>query len=976
MTTASAGPQGEALEQELRQALSGEVRFDILSKQLYSTDASDFRQEPLGVVVPKTVEDVRTTMTIAARHGVSIIPRGGGSSVSGQTVGRGLVLDLSKYLNTIVELHLAERWVEVEAGMVLDVLNATLAQHGLMVGPDPSSSAVATIGGMAGNNSTGSHSFLYGMTADHVQALEVVLADGTLARFEDKDDHEVKALARERTLLGGLYRHIPEIVAKNEEEIRHHYPKTWRNVAGYGLDRLVKRADSGAPFNLAPLVVGSEGTLATITKVRLGLVARPRCVRLAIPHFRDLETALASVPLILEQGVAAVELMTAPTLRLAADHPVIGERLRRFVEGMPGAILIVEFSGNDLEDLAERAGKLEELLRRQECITHISHCAGPEEIGNVWHIRKSIFGLIMSKPGDDKRVWVIDDASVPVKEMNGYTKEVIAAGRKFGMEINFDAHASAGCLHMGLDINLRTPQGLQTMELLCKEIMGIAIAHGGSTTGEHGEGLARSYFTPQLYGKKLHQAFTEVKRCFDPDNLLNPGKVVGETIAPWDTGWLKYSPDYRTPLAPQTTHLDFSHYGGFAGLVEMCNGQGICRSQVSGTMCPSYRVTRDERDTTRGRANMLRAAITGLLGPDGLTSAEVYQALDLCLACKACRQECSTRVDMAKLKYEFLSIYQEKHGIPLRNRMIGMMATSSRLAATVPSLANAIYRNPLFKRLLELTLGFDQRRELPLLAPQTFHQWFAAHASPPATMGPVLLWDDCYLSYHRPELGQAAVKVLRAMGYQVLIEKERKCCGRPMISKGLLKEAKDNASHNVALLVHHARRGTPIIGVEPSCIACFRDEYPDLLRSEEARMVADHSFFFEEFVTRPDNLAALREGLATTAAPPHLLVHSHCYQKSLGTSGLVLEMLRAIPASIVEEIPSGCCGMAGAFGYEKEHYEISMAIGEQVLFPAVRAAGEQTTIVAAGTSCREQIKDGTGRRALHPVEALAANLSK
>lgn len=962
---------------ELQRTIAGEVRFDHLSRQLYSTDASDFRKEPLGVVIPRTVADVQAVMKIAANRNISIIPRGGGSSVSGQTVGTGLVVDLSKYLNTVVELNVAERWVEVETGVVLDVLNASLAKHGLMVGPDPSSSAVATIGGMAGNNSTGSHSFVYGMTADHVHALEVVLSDGSLARFEDKTDHETRTLAAETSLSGALYRRIPEIVKEYAEEVRTHYPKTWRNVAGYGLDRLLARQKAGKPFNLAPLLVGSEGTLATITKVRLGLVERPRQVRLAIPHFRDLETALRSVPLILPLGVAAVELMTAPTLRLAANHPIIGDRLRRFVDGLPGAILIVEFSGNDREDLAARASQVEDLLRQEQLVTHFNHCATAEEIGNVWHIRKSIFGLIMSKPGDDKRVWVIDDASVPVEEMNGYTREVIAAGKKFGMEINFDAHASAGCLHMGLDINLRTPQGLKTMELLCKEIMTIAIAHGGSTTGEHGEGLARSYFNSQLYGPKLHQAFTEVKKVFDPDWLLNPGKVVGTIIAPWDTDWLKYSPGYQTPLAPQQTHLDFSHYGGFAGLVEMCNGQGICRSQVSGTMCPSYRVTRDEKDTTRGRANILRAAINGLLGPDGLTAPEVYQALDLCLACKACRQECSTRVDMAKLKYEFLSIYQEKHGIPWRSRIVGLMGVSSRLAANVPALANAFYRNPLFKRLLELTLGFDQRRELPLLAPQTFHQWFATYPAPARVdKGPVLLWDDCYLSYHHPELGRAAVEVLSAMGYQVICQENRRCCGRPMISKGLLAQAKENARHNVTLLIKHARRGTPIVGVEPSCIACFRDEYPDLLRSEEARVVADNSFFFEEFVTRPENRAALQKRLTATSDTAKILVHGHCYQKAMGTAGLVLEMLRAIPGAEVGEIPSGCCGMAGAFGYEKEHYEISMAIGEQVLFPAIRASDETTTIVAAGTSCREQIKDGTGRRALHPIEVVAAALRR
>lgn len=963
---------------ELREAVAGEVRIDRLSRQLYSTDASDFRKEPIGVVIPRHVDDIRAAMAIAARHGIPVIPRGGGSSVSGQTVGQGLVIDHSKYLNNILELNVAERWVEVESGVVLDVLNAALAPHGLMVGPDPSSCAVATIGGMAGNNSTGAHSFVHGMMADHVRALEVVLADGSLARFEEKGEEELAGLARQETLEGRIYREVPRLVAEYERDIRTGFPKTWRNVAGYGLDRILGQLDAGKPFNLAPLIVGSEGTLATITRVRLGVVERPPLVRLAIPHFEDLQTALRAVPVILEYPVAAVELMTAPTLKLAGDHPVIGPRLRRFVHGQPGAILIVEFAGTGESQLVERMARLEDRLRREGLaghLSHLSHCATTEEMANVWGIRKSIFGLIMSKPGDDKRVWVIDDASVPVDELTGYTEDVIAAGRKFGMEINFDAHASAGCLHMGLDLNLRTAKGLQTLELLCKEIMTIAIAHGGSTTGEHGEGLARSYFNRQLYGPRLNRAFHEVKAIFDPAGLLNPGKVVGETVAPWDTGWLKYSPDYRTPLAPVRTHLDFSRYGGFAGLVEMCNGQGICRSRVSGTMCPSYRVTRDERDTTRGRANILRAAMSGLLGPEGLTSAEVYEALALCLACKACRSECSTRVDMAKLKYEFLAIYQARHGVPLRSRIFGHMADASRLAALSPALANRLYRNKTFKILLDRTLGIDRRRDLPPLAPRTFDYWFKHEMrQPPASRGPVLLWDDCYLSYNRPELGRAAVAVLTAMGYQVVCQEGRRCCGRPMISKGLLAEAAALARHNVALLVDHARRGTPIIGVEPSCIACFRDEYPDLVRNDEARLVAHGSFFFEEFVTRQDNRESLRQAFAAGGPERRILVHSHCYQKSMGTAGHVLDMLRLIPGASVEEIPSGCCGMAGSFGYEAEHYDVSRAMAERSLLPAVHAASDATDILVTGISCREQVEHLSGRRPRHFVELLAEAL--
>lgn len=965
-----------AMMRELQGTVAGEVRFDRLSRALYSTDASDFRKEPVGVVIPRHVEDIQKIVKIAGQYCIPVIPRGGGSNLSGQTVGPGLIIDFSKYINKILQLNIEQRWAEVESGVVLDVLNAALAEHGLMVGPDPSSGAVATIGGMAGNNSTGAHSLVHGMMADHIQAMEVVLSDGSLAWLEDKSTDEQARLAGQENLEGQLYREIPRLIGEYREDIQSGFPKTWRNVAGYSLDRMLKQLESGRLLNLAPLVVGSEGTLATITKVRLGLVERPRFVRLAIPHFRDLETALRAVPVILDFRVTAVELMTAPTLKLAGDHPVIGPRLRQFVEGQPGAILIVEFAGRDDAELTEKLERLAIKLHDEGFADHINHANTGDEIARVWGIRKAIFGLIMSKPGDDKRVWVIDDASVPVGEMAAYTEDVIRAGRTYGIEINFDAHASAGCLHMGLDLNLRSPQGLQTMELLCKEIMTIAIAHGGSTTGEHGEGLARSYFNRQLYGPRLHQAFGEVKAIFDPEGLLNPGKVVGEVIAPWDTGWLKYSPGYRTPYAPQQTHLDFSTYGGFAGLVEMCNGQGICRSQVSGTMCPSYRVTRDEKDTTRGRANILRTAMTCQLGPDGLTSPEVYAALDLCLACKACRNECSTRVDMAKLKYEFLAIYQKKHGIPLRSRIIGHMAESSRLAARLPSLANRLYKNKSFKKLLDRAIGFDERRELPSLAKKTFDQWFKnEYRQPPASRGPVLIWDDCYLTYNRPELGRAAVMVLAAMGYQVFCLDGHSCCGRPMISKGLLADAAKLARRNVELLVEHARRGTPIIGVEPSCIACFRDEYPDLLRNDDARLVAGVSFFFEEFVTRPENQELLRDAFANNHEGRRLLVHSHCYQKSMGTAPNVLTMLELIPGATVDEIDGGCCGMAGAFGYEKEHYEVSMAIGEQVLFPAVRAADDNAIIVAAGTSCREQIKDGTGRRAMHPIEVLAGALA-
>ncbi len=966
----------EELVQELRKIVRGEVRFDLLTRHLYSTDASDFQKLPVGVVIPKDTDDICAAVELAGRFQVPVIPRGGGSSLSGQTIGIGLVIDHSKYINRILKVNVEERWAEVESGVVLDVLNQRLMRDGLMVGPDPSSSAVATIGGMAGNNSTGSHSFKYGMFADHLYDLEAVLSDGRKTQFNEKNLADLGYLANLEGVEGMVYRKIPEILKRYQYHIQNGYPKIWRNVAGYGLNRVLKGVSLRNSLNLALLIAGSEGTLAGITRVRLGLVSRPIKIRLMILHFDNLSTSLELVPRILEHNPSAVELMSYPVLKAAHDHAVFRSRLERFVDGLPGAILVVEFAGNDQTEIDDQVEKLQKSLKRDGYKNTINHCTTHGEIAEVWNLRKSVLGLLVSAPGDKKPIWVIDDASVPVENMVDYTEAAIKMGKQHKTHINFDAHASAGCLHMGMTLNLREEEDLKRMEVLSKEIMRIAIAHEGTTTGEHGEGLARSYFNEQLYGPELHRAFKEVKAAFDPHNLFNPLKIV-DAIEPWDREWLEYHPDYKTPLAPEETYFDYSHWGGFQKLVEMCNGQGTCRSQVAGAMCPSYRVTREEKDSTRGRANTLRSAMTGQLGEEGLSGKAVYEALELCLECKACREECSSRVDMAKLKYEFLAHYQAKHGTPLRSRLFGSMPVSSEIASKAPGVSNFIYRNPLFRELLDRTLKIDKRRQLPLLASETFRSWFKHHKSACNRAGKqVVLWDDCHLTYHEPEIGVAAVEVLEAAGFEVQLVDSIKCCGRPMISKGLLKEAKSAALHNVEALVPFARRDIPIIGVEPSCIACMRDEYPDLLQSDEARLVAEHSFFFEEFLTDLEDANELNLPFAETGFKKEIKVHTHCYQKAFGTAERVVRMLKLVPAAVVEEIRSGCCGMAGSFGYEKEHYEISMAIGEQSLFPAVRSSNPKTIIAAAGTSCRQQIKDGTGKKAKHPIAVLAAALKR
>lgn len=962
--------------QDLKEKSKSEVRDDELSREIYSTDASDYRKVPFAAVLPKSVDDLTAILATTKEYKTGLIPRGGGSSLSGQTVGSGLVADHSKYLNRILEFNSEEKWVWAEAGVTLERLNAFLAPYDLMVGPDPASSAVATLGGMVGNNSTGAHSVKYGMISDHLLALEVVLAEGSRIVLEDKTSDEVAALASQNTAEGRLYREIPQILERYREEIETRFPGTWRNVAGYGLNRLLQVYQKKGVLNLAQLLAGSEGTLAYITKVKLALVPRPKKTRLMILHFEDLAGALEQVPTILKHQVAAGELMTYPLLKLADDHPFFGPQLREFVHGVPGGILIVEFADQTGEDLESRAQTLEKSLLDNGYDQPVTHCVTQEEISKVWGIRRAVLGLLLSRPRGTRRTTIIDDPTVPVEEMKQFTREIIEAGRKFGLSINFDAHASAGCLHMTPEIDLKTQEGVNTLKQLSGEVVDIAVAHRGTSTGEHGDGLARSYFIERVYGKALHQAFKEVKSAFDPEGSLNPGKIINPP-KPWDTTWFRYYPGYSRQCAPEATFFDYAPYDGYSGLVEMCNGTGTCRSRVAGTMCPSYRVTGEELHSTRGRANALRSAISGEFGPGGFTDHKLYEALDLCVECKACRNECPTRVDMAKLKYEFLAHYQDKHGVPFRNRLFANLEWTGELGRLAPGLANRLFKNKTFRRVLDRRVGVDERRELPALSKTRFQDWFRNRKpeEPPGAKK-VVLWDDCYISQHQPELGKAAVVVLEAAGFSVHLIKGGRCCGRPMISKGLLSQARANAGRNVAMLAPWAEKGIPIVGVEPSCIACFQDEYPDLLGSDESRIVAENSFFMETFLTSLAREEKLHLRFDNSAAPKKVLLHTHCYQKAFATAQDVLGMLRLMPGATVEEISSGCCGMAGAFGYEKEHYDISMAMGEESLFPAVRATSGDTLIAAAGTSCREQIKDGTRRQAQHPIMILADALAR
>ncbi len=947
-----------------------------MSRLLYSTDASSYEILPVGVVLPRDADDVAAAVAVAAAYEVPVLPRGSGTSLSGQTVGAALVLDLSRHLNRILAISPDERWVRVEAGAVLDQVNGALASHGLMIGPDPASSPVATLGGMTGNNSTGAHSIVYGMMVDHTLEVGVVLSDGSHARFTPCPVDTLVARAAATSLEGRLYREVPALLDRFRHAIATGYPEVWRNVAGYNLNRMVNDLDAGLPFNLTPLIVGSEGTLATVTDVTVRLVDRPSVSRLVIAHFGSLRESLEAVPAILECQPDSVELMDRFPTQLTRRSPEHGPRLH-FIEGDPQAILIVEFAGAHSGELAERAGRLESALRRQGHRGALVHQTRPSDVKNVWIARKAGFGLLMSRRGDAKPLAFSDDAVVPIHRLAEYAREAEKLCREAGTEPSFSAHVSAGCLHIMPLVNLKTPKGLKQMRDISEGIAHLAIRLGGTTTGEHGEGLARSHYNERLYGPELHQAFREIKRIFDPLALMNPGKIVDAPL-PWEPDLLRIHPGYRTPLAPSMTYFDFSQDGGFAGAVEQCNGQGLCRKRGSGIMCPSYMVTGEEAHSTRGRANALRAAMTGKLGTEGMANAELHEVLDLCVQCKACRRECPSGVDLARLKSEVLAQRHKTCGVPARDWLFGHAARLSTLGSLFPGLSNWMLSHRRVRRVMDTRLGIDARRPFPPFAAQSFRKWFHGRnrngVKPAAGRRLVVLWDDFALSYHEPEVGRAAVQVLEAAGFDVSLVAGRRCDARPQISKGLLDEARRNARHNIALLDPLAAGSIPIIGLEPSSMGVFRDEYPLLVPTEAARRVARHTFLLEEWLCNLAEAGQLNLPFKRGRSPVHILVHGHCHQKADTGIGPLLRMLRLIPNATVEEIPSSCCGMAGSFGFEREHYEISMAIGEDRLFPAVRRASPETLIAAPGFSCRQHIAHGTGRKAVHPVVLLAEAL--
>ncbi len=985
--TSTTRPRGDpALATRLRRELEGEVLFDPFSRGLYSTDASIYQIEPVGVVVPRTVEDVSRALEIAAESGVSVTPRGAGTSQSGQAIGDGLVLDTSKYLDGIGEVDTARQTIRVRPGVVLDNLNRTLAPHGLFFPIDVATAAQATLGGMAANNSAGARSIRYGMMVDNVLTVDGLLADGTPVSF----GLERPAGGPESVLAD----HLATLRQREADELERQVPQVMRRVAGYNLDRMSPEGEE-----IVRLLIGSEGTLAFFTELELQLSPLPSHTVLGVCAFADLDGALRAVGDIVQLEPSAVELVDGTLLDLAREIPELRAAVAEFVTGDPRALLLVEFSSADRERLATDLDRLEELMGDLGRPDALVRADSTDFQRRIWSVRKAGMNVVMSMKGDRKPVSFIEDCTVPLEHLPAYGARLEETFRRHGTTGTWYAHASVGCLHVRPILNLKQDVDLKAMRAIAEEACELVREFRGSHSGEHGDGLVRSEFLEPMLGSRLVKAFEEIKRAFDPAGLLNPGKIVGPRRMD-DRSLLRFKEGYaRLPIR---TSLDWSAWGGWSGATEMCNNNGACRKREPGVMCPSFRAVQDERHSTRGRANALRLALTGQLGPDALTSTDVYETLALCVGCKACKKECPTGVDLARMKTEFLAHYYGRHGLPLRERLVAWLPRYAPWAARLPELANVGGRGGWLARAGQRWFGLSARREKPRWRRDVFRGpegrsaeeggWPANSAGAErAREGEaesrgrasharteVVFWADTFSTYFEPEQARAAVRVLEAAGYRVRtpVQAGRPlCCGRTFLNAGLVDEARQEARRLLSALSPATARGAPIVGLEPSCLLTLRDELPDLIPGEQSARLAERAFLLDEFLVaeRADGRAALDLGPLDT---PKVLVHTHCHQKALGREGATETVLRWIGGLEVETVQSGCCGMAGAFGYESEHYEVSMAMAELDLLPALRDAAPETWVVAAGTSCRHQIAHGSGRFVLPLSRVLSESLER
>jgi FAD/FMN-containing dehydrogenase/Fe-S oxidoreductase len=957
--------QAGTLRRQLEEQISGEVRFDAVSRALYSTDASVYQIHPLGVVIPKSREDILRTVNLARAHGISVTMRGGGTSQAGQAIGSGLQIDTSKYYHRILELNVGERWAIVEPGIVLDELNAQLKSHGLRFAPDISTASRATIGGMISNNSCGARSVMYGKTIDHVLELDVILSDGSHVHMRPLNRAELDAACEGDSLEASCYRIVRRVAHDCADEIATRYPKVVRRVAGYNLDEFV---DEEKPFNLSKIIVGSEGTLGIVTAAKVNLVPLPKEKAVLVIEFEQLLDALAATPLILKHKPSAIEVMDAFILNHARENPAM-DRMRRAIlqTDDPGALLNVELYADRAEDLPPRLEAIEKDLARFKCVHRRLMPLG--EQARVWGFREASLGLSMAMKGDEKSLSFVEDTAVKPEVLRDYIDDFLAMIRRNGSSSGVYAHASVGCLHVRPVVNMKTAEGVARFEAIATQSADLVLKYGGALSGEHGDGLVRGPFMEKMFGAPLYQAFRTVKHAFDPHGVVKPGKIVD---CPPLTSNLRYGAAYKTPDPP--TYFDYAEYGGFGRAVEMCSGVGACRKKLEGTMCPSYMATRDERDVTRGRANTLRLAMTGRLAESGLDEEGVLETLELCLECRACKAECPVGVDVARFKSEFLAEHWRKHGIPIGKRVLGNVRALSRVGSHFAPFSNAVAASGVGRWMNEKLFGIDRRRVPPAWVNETFEQRFRGMAEgrlkPAPTLATAILFNDTFTNYNEPEIGVAAASVLDAAGIDVRLA-PHDCCGRPFISTGQLDQARTLARKNADALFEAASRGEKIVFLEPSCLSAVREDAPALLRGEEqrrAQVVADACVLFEDHLER--ELAAGRASLTMKPGPRTVVLHGHCHQKSMGLVPPAKALLSRIPACTVVELDSGCCGMAGSFGYSKDHYEVSRQIGERRLLPAARALKDGEALVAAGTSCRHQVAHFAGVEARHPAVIL------
>ncbi len=960
---------------QLKAQLEGDLFLDNVQRVLYSTDASQYKELPLAVTKPKSVNDIKKIIAFAAENNTSIIPRGAGTSLAGQVVGSGIVVDISKYMNKILEFNKEEKYVVVEPGVNLAELNLFLAEHNLQFGPETSTANRCVIGGMLGNNSCGLHSIVYGSVREHILEVDAVLADSSEVTFKalTKDEFQQKLNGNPNKLEKAIYENINEILSnpENQKEIRDKFPApelTRRNM-GYAIDTLLDSeifTEGGETFNFCKLLAGSEGTLSFSHRIKLNLIPLPPKYKgLVCAHFDTLEESLLGNLVALKHNPTAIELMDDVIMECTKAN-IEQNKNRFFVKGDPGAILIIEFSYETEKELKATAKTLEKDFRDAVLGYHFPLVTGTDKIKRVWALRTAGLGLLSNIPGDRKGVPGIEDTAVLPKYLPDYIADLKIVLKKLGLESVYYAHIATGEIHFRPLINFKDPADVEIFDQLMNDVAELVKKYRGSMSGEHGDGRVRGKFIPFMLGEHNYQLIKELKKAWDPNNIFNPGKIID---TPPITESLRVIPGKAIPEIETT--FDFSKNRGYFRSIEKCNGSGDCRKseKIGGTLCPTFMATRDEDKSTRGRANILREFLYNNEKKNPFDHKEVYDILDLCISCKACKSECPSNVDMAKLKAEFMQNYYDIHGIPMRSRLIAYLPRLNKLAMVFRPISNFVMNTSLLKK----SIGFSTKRTVPALSKITLNRW-TGHGIPlPENnlKGKVYLFNDEFTNYNESDIGIKAILLLTKLGYEVQIPTHVES-GRTFLSKGLIRTAKKIAIENVNLLKDIVSDKTPLIGIEPSAILAFRDEYPELVDKDlqsAADKLAKNALLFEEFISVEIEKGNISESDFTNDKK-EILLHGHCQQKAIASTEPSKRMLSLPVNYTVKEIPSGCCGMAGSFGYEEEHYDLSMKIGEMVLFPAVREAEDKIIISAPGTSCRHHIKDGTGKSAKHPVEVL------